>query len=82
MMIFSRLRKRWAKGRRFLNAYGPTEATVCSTVHVCLGEEQERTSSISVGKPIQNVRIYILDHQGQKLVPVGTTGTFRCDSKD
>ena len=51
------------------NAYGPTETTVCATVHRC----QPGESSVPIGRPIANTRIYILDGQGQP-VPVGVTG--------
>ncbi len=42
------------------NMYGPTETTVWSTVKA-LEKDQER---ISIGKPIANTRIYVLDQNG------------------
>ena len=60
----------WAPGRRFLNAYGPTENTVCATVAVCR-EGDDRPPLI--GRPIANVEIYIVDDRLQP-VPVGVPG--------
>ncbi|WP_416423159.1 amino acid adenylation domain-containing protein [Pseudomonas sp. App30] len=61
--------KRWAPGRRFLNAYGPTEATVCATMAV-LGAE---TTRVTLGQPLANTRLYLLDSRLQQ-VPVGIAG--------
>ena len=62
--------KRWLKsGRRFFNAYGPTEATVWSTV----AEITEGSEKPLIGRPIANTQIYILDEHLQ-LVPIGTIG--------
>jgi len=60
---------RWAPGRRFFNAYGPTETTVCATAAECTGESQKP----SIGRPIANMKIYILDER-QEPVPVGVPG--------
>ena len=60
---------RWSSRVALYNAYGPTETTVCATVHRC----QPGESSVPIGRPIANMRIYILDGQGQP-VPVGVTG--------
>lgn len=60
---------RWAKGRRFLNAYGPTEATVCATIERC--EYDGRRPAI--GRPIDNVQIYLLDSKLEP-VPIGMLG--------
>lgn len=60
--------KAWSKNRYLYNAYGPTEATVWSTV-----ECQKNGSSASIGKPVANTKIYILD-ENRNLTPVGVTG--------
>jgi len=60
---------RWAEGRRFFNAYGPTETTVWATVARC----QVGAQGISIGKPISNTRMYVLD-QYCRPVPVGVRG--------
>jgi amino acid adenylation domain-containing protein len=62
--------KRWARGRRLINAYGPTEATVWSTMHDCRTDE---SGSPPIGHPIANVQIYILDAHGQP-APIGVAG--------
>jgi amino acid adenylation domain-containing protein len=62
--------ERWAGGRRFLNAYGPTEATVCASV----GEfERGSDGKPSIGRPIINTRLYILDRE-MRPVPVVVKG--------
>lgn len=53
------------------NEYGPTEGTVWSTVHRCSVEDPPGT--VSIGKPINNVEIYILDAHGNSQ-PVGVAG--------
>jgi amino acid adenylation domain-containing protein len=61
--------KQWSVGRNFFNAYGPTEASVCATVAKCT----DSGSKISIGRPIANTQIYILDSHLQP-VPVGVPG--------
>ncbi len=51
------------------NMYGPTETTVWSTTGI-LGEG---TDTISIGRPIANTQVYLLDDQLQ-LVPIGMPG--------
>ena len=59
---------RFSPGRRFVNAYGPTEATVCATVNTELDARR-----VSIGRPFHNVRAYVLDSHLQP-VPVGVPG--------
>lgn len=55
---------------KLVNVYGLTEAAVDSTVEL-IGSTDRKEGSI--GKPIDNVRIYLLDSYG-KLVPIGVNG--------
>ena len=59
----------WAVGRRFVNAYGPTEASVCATMAVCA----PGGGRPSIGRPIGNVRVHVLDARGEP-VPLGVSG--------
>jgi amino acid adenylation domain-containing protein/non-ribosomal peptide synthase protein (TIGR01720 family) len=63
------LMRQWSTGRNFFNAYGPTEASVCAAIGKCTPLDQK----ISIGRPISNTQIYILD-QNEKPVPVGVPG--------
>ena len=63
------LARRWSGKVRMVNAYGPTEATVCTTMAV-LHPDMER---VSIGGPIPNMRVHVLDERLQP-VPVGVPG--------
>lgn len=56
---------------RFYNEYGPTEATVWSSVYQ--GNKPADDIALPIGRAIDNVRIYILDNYYQP-VPVGISG--------
>ncbi len=61
--------RRWFKaGRRMVNTYGPTEATVVATLSNC-----DPAKPVNIGRPLLNYRVYILDSSMQP-VPVGITG--------
>ncbi|MBO0782795.1 MAG: amino acid adenylation domain-containing protein, partial [Ktedonobacteraceae bacterium] len=62
--------ERWARGRRFYDAYGPTEATVCASMGECEAGRDERPS---IGRPLANTRVYILDGELEP-APVGVRG--------
>ncbi|WP_459620549.1 amino acid adenylation domain-containing protein, partial [Burkholderia sp. 3C] len=53
------------------NGYGPTENTVCATVWPCPPDFDGDTPPI--GRPVGNVRLYLLDAHGQP-APLGTEG--------
>jgi len=61
--------KQWATGRNFFNAYGPTETSVCATVEKWTDE----TLKVTIGRPIANTQVYILDSHLQP-VPIGVPG--------
>ncbi|GER90128.1 hypothetical protein KDW_42900 [Dictyobacter vulcani] len=58
-----------ARGKALWNVYGPTEATVWATLY----HVKKDARHISLGQPMDNVQIYILDKQLQ-LVPAGIPG--------
>jgi non-ribosomal peptide synthetase-like protein len=54
--------ERWARGRRMVNGYGPTECTV-----TCLRAEVEPGGQIAIGRPVPGARAFVL---GEDLRPV------------
>ncbi|HXM64756.1 MAG TPA: amino acid adenylation domain-containing protein [Terriglobales bacterium] len=68
----------WSKsvrGRvRWINTYGPTEASICVTAfEPNFASEDAIPENIPVGRPLPNCRVYLLDRQLNP-VPVGVPG--------
>jgi amino acid adenylation domain-containing protein len=53
------------------NEYGPTEATVWTTVYKCT--PQDSATTVPIGRPVSNVQTYLLDN-AREPVPVGVIG--------
>ncbi|HEX5870654.1 MAG TPA: amino acid adenylation domain-containing protein, partial [Longimicrobium sp.] len=60
---------RWGGDRRFVNVYGPTESTVRVSAQVCV----PGPAAPSIGGPLANTRLYVLDGAGEP-APVGVPG--------
>ena len=61
-----------AAGLDAFNAYGPTEATVCASIHrVCL--DDVKRMRIPIGKPLPNLELRVVDARGH-CVPIGVAG--------
>ncbi|MCE4574510.1 amino acid adenylation domain-containing protein [Caballeronia sp. CLC5] len=67
--LAARLRE---KVKSLWNVYGPTETTVWSSCYE-VGLEAQSSSTVPVGRPIANTRMYLLDAQ-YRLVPPGAVG--------
>ena len=52
--------------------YGPTETTTFATWHL-VKDQIEASATVSIGKPISNTQVYLLDTERQP-APVGVTG--------
>ncbi|MDP3561433.1 MAG: amino acid adenylation domain-containing protein [Legionellaceae bacterium] len=51
------------------NLYGPTEASIDVTAFAC----ERGIDKVYIGKPIQNIQVYVLD-QALQLIPIGVIG--------
>ena len=60
---------------QFINAYGPTEATISTTYFSipCVKESVESLKSLPIGRPIPNAEVFVLD-KARKMVPIGIPG--------
>jgi non-ribosomal peptide synthetase-like protein len=68
--------QRWYRpDRRMLNTYGPTESAVIATYDECHPDR-----AITIGKPLSNYQIYILD-EDLKPLPVDTPGQIYIGGK-
>ncbi len=56
-----------------VNAYGPTEVTVCATMYSLTAAGGFDGGSVPIGGPLGNVRVFVLD-AGLCPVPVGVAG--------
>jgi len=58
--------------KKIVNIYGPTEATINTTLYECKGTEMTK---IPIGRPLINYKVYVLD-MNTKLSPFGTSGNL------
>ncbi|WP_426333525.1 amino acid adenylation domain-containing protein [Paenibacillus silvae] len=64
--------QQWKEKVRYFNAYGPTEASIVTTLWDA-SEQQSERRFIPIGRPLDNHRIFILNAHLQ-LVPPGVEG--------
>ncbi|NCR39473.1 MAG: amino acid adenylation domain-containing protein [Microcystis aeruginosa W13-11] len=58
---------------QIINGYGPSECTVFTSCYVIAKQLDQNVNSIPIGKPIGDRRVYLLDHNLQR-VPIGVPG--------
>lgn len=56
--------KIWSKNYAFYNAYGPTEATICTSIG-----KQSISVPVNIGTPLQGIQMWILDKYKNILPP-------------
>lgn len=61
--------RRWGAGRKVINCYGPTEATIGAT----LADNWSLERKPPLGRPLSNVKVFVLDGKMQP-TPVGVPG--------
>ncbi|MCP4659629.1 MAG: amino acid adenylation domain-containing protein, partial [bacterium] len=64
---------RWRRGRHMVNAYGPTEASVCTTAARISAGGIAAGERPPIGRPVAANRIWVLDHH-LRAVPIGVPG--------
>jgi len=72
---------RFGSQMRIVNSYGVTEATIDSSYYEPLpGEDLPSSGIVPIGKPLPNVKFYILDPNGA-LLPLGAPGELYIGGK-
>ena len=73
------LANRWARNvlqqggpEKLIHEYGPTEATVFSSIHL-VEDVEAGERNLPIGKPLSNTQSYVLDEEMQP-VPIGISG--------
>jgi amino acid adenylation domain-containing protein/thioester reductase-like protein/non-ribosomal peptide synthase protein (TIGR01720 family) len=61
---------RWAPGRVMINAYGPTETTMCVAISAPLTAESR---VVPIGSPVEGAALFVLDGS-LRPVPIGVAG--------
>ncbi|MCV7113747.1 non-ribosomal peptide synthase/polyketide synthase [Mycolicibacterium setense] len=63
----------WAPGRVMINAYGPTETTMCVAISAPLKAGQPGSSVVPIGSPVPGAALFVLD-EWLRPVPAGVIG--------
>ncbi len=63
----------WAPGRVMINAYGPTETTMCVAISAPLKAGQPGSSVVPIGSPVPAAALFVLD-EWLRPVPAGVIG--------
>ncbi len=66
------LARHYAKQKRYINAYGPAECSVCVSMYV-VDPDADYTNGVPIGAPLQNTQVVITD-AALNPVPVGAVG--------
>jgi amino acid adenylation domain-containing protein len=64
-----------------VNAYGPTECTICATKYKVDNLSAITTVNIPIGTPLNNYQAYILDEHSHNLQPKGVIGELCISGK-
>ena len=64
--------RHYARTKRYFNAYGPTECSVCVCFHE-VDSGRDYQGSVPIGRPIANTEVLVLD-QRLGLAPMGVVG--------
>jgi amino acid adenylation domain-containing protein len=65
--------ERWSQGRRLLNCYGPTEATIFATVEIFEDQDDLDGKAPAIGRPVAEVEVHLVD-DALRPVPIGVVG--------